>query len=78
MHKDLEKILITEEEIHEAAKRLAAQIERDYEGEQNIVLVGLLKGSVQFMSDLLKNIDMDSVYSAYLDSLRWYKELLIA
>ena len=58
MHKDLEKILITEEEIHEAAKRLAAQIERDYEGEQDIVLVGLLKGSVQFMADLLKNIDM--------------------
>ena len=58
MHKDLEKILITEDEIREAAKRLAAQIEKDYEGEDDIFFVGLLKGSVQFMADLLKNIDM--------------------
>ena len=58
MNNDLEKVLITEEEIKEAAKRLAAQIERDYQGEDEIVFVGLLKGSVQFMADLLKNIDM--------------------
>ena len=58
MHKDMEKVLITQEEIQEAAKRLAAQIERDYAGEDSIVFVGLLKGSVQFMADLLKNIDM--------------------
>ena len=58
MHKDLEKVLITEEEIRDAAKRLAAQIERDYADEEDIIFVGLLKGSVQFMSDLLKNIDM--------------------
>ena len=58
MHKDLEKILITEEEIREATARLAAQIEEDYKGEDDIVLVGLLKGSVQFMADLLKHIDM--------------------
>ena len=58
MYKDLEKVLITEDEIHEAAKRLAARIEKDYEGEDSIVLVGLLKGSVQFMADLLKNINM--------------------
>lgn len=58
MHKDLEKILITEEEIREATARLAAQIEKDYEGENDIVFVALLKGSVQFMADLLKHIDM--------------------
>ena len=58
MHKDLEKILITEEEIREATARLAAQIEEDYKGEEDIVFVGLLKGSVQFMADLLKHIDM--------------------
>ena len=58
MHKDLEKILITEEEIREATARLAAQIEEDYKGEEDIVFVALLKGSVQFMADLLKHIDM--------------------
>lgn len=55
MHKDLEKILVTEEEILSAAKRLAAEIDRDYAGEE-ILFVGLLKGSVQFMADLLKNV----------------------
>ena len=55
MHKDLEKILITEEEIQAAAKRIAAQIDADYAGEE-VVFVGLLKGSVQFMADLLKHI----------------------
>ena len=55
MHKDLEKILISEEEILSAAKRLALEIDRDYAGEE-ILFVGLLKGSVQFMADLLKNV----------------------
>lgn len=54
MHQDLEKILLTEAEIREAADRLAAQIERDYAAEDEVVFVGLLKGSVQFMADLLK------------------------
>lgn len=56
MHQDLEKILITEEEIKAAAKRMAEEIERDCRDEDEIVLVGLLKGSVQFMAELLKNI----------------------
>jgi len=55
MHKDLEKVLITEEEIQSAAKKLAERIDSDFAGEE-IVFVGLLKGSVQFMADLLKNI----------------------
>ncbi len=58
MHKDLQKILISEEEIKAAAKRLAEQIQRDCADEDEVVFVGLLKGSVQFMADLLKNIDM--------------------
>ena len=45
-------------EPYQIEQRLAAQIERDYAGEDEIVFVGLLKGSVQFMADLLKNIDM--------------------
>lgn len=56
MHKDLEKILITEDEIKEAVARLASQIDRDYAGEE-VLFVGLLKGSVQIMADLLKNVN---------------------
>jgi hypoxanthine phosphoribosyltransferase len=55
MHQDLKTVLITEEEIQAAAQRLAAQIDADYAGEE-IVFVGLLKGSVQFMADLLKHV----------------------
>ncbi len=57
MHKDLEKILYTEEEVKAASKKLADRINKDYAG-QEVVFVGLLKGSVQFMADLLKNIDL--------------------
>ena len=55
MHKDLEKILYTEQELRQAARQLAERIENDYKDEQSVVFVGLLKGSVQFMSDLLRS-----------------------
>ncbi len=55
MHKDLEKILFTQEQINARVKELAAQINKDYKGEE-IVLVGILKGSVFFYTDLARNI----------------------
>lgn len=55
MHKDLEKVLISEEQISQAVKRIAEQIDKDYEGKE-ILFVGLLKGSVAFMADLMKQI----------------------
>ena len=58
MHKDLEKILISEEEIVSRCKELGAQISKDYEGKDPIV-IGLLKGSVPFMAELIKNITID-------------------
>ena len=56
MHRDLEKILISEEQIQETVKRLAGQIDEDYKGKE-VLFVGLLKGSVIFMADLLKYIE---------------------
>ncbi len=55
LHKDVEKVLLSEEEIQEAVVRIAKQIDEDYKGKE-IILVGLLKGSVVFMADLLKQI----------------------
>lgn len=55
MHQDIEKILVSAEEINEAVVRLSKQIDEDYKGKE-ILLVGLLKGSVAFMADLLKNV----------------------
>ena len=57
MRKDIAKILITEEQIDEITTRLAAEIDRDYAGEdKNLVLVCVLKGSIVFMGDIMKKI----------------------
>lgn len=55
MKNDILKILITEEEIAKKVNELGAQISRDYEG-KNLLLVGVLKGSVVFMADLMRAI----------------------
>ncbi|MBQ4569240.1 MAG: hypoxanthine phosphoribosyltransferase [Ruminococcus sp.] len=58
MHKDCERILFTQEEIHQMVCSLAKRINEDYKG-KNLILIGLLKGSIMFMSDLMKEIELD-------------------
>ena len=53
---DIEKILVSHDEITEAAKKLGAQLTKDY-AEKNPILVGILKGSIPFMAELVKHID---------------------
>lgn len=55
MHNDVCEILLNEEEIKEICKRLGQQISKDYEGKK-LLLVGILNGSVVFMTDLLREI----------------------
>ena len=55
---NVEKVLISEEEIVKRCKELGAQISKDYAG-KNPMIIGLLKGSVPFMAELIKNIDID-------------------
>lgn len=60
MHKDVEKILFSEEQIEERCKELGKEITKFYSrSKKKPVLVGLLKGSVPFMAELIKYIDMD-------------------
>ena len=56
MKDDLKDILLTEEEIQEICKDLGEQLTRDYK-DKPLVCVGILKGSVMFMADLIKRID---------------------
>ena len=56
LEKDIKKILISQDEITEAAKKLGVQLTKDYEG-KNPILVGILKGSIPFMAELVKHID---------------------
>jgi hypoxanthine phosphoribosyltransferase len=53
MAADLERVLITEEEIHAKLDELGAKIWRDYEG-KDLLLVGILKGAVMVMADLMR------------------------
>ena len=55
MDQDILKVLITEEELRECVKKLGEQISRDYQG-KNLLMVSVLKGSVVFMSDLMRSI----------------------
>jgi len=55
MHQDIERILLSEEEIAQIVDRIADQINKDYQGKE-LMLIGLLKGSISFMADLMKKI----------------------
>ena len=55
MLKDVERILITSEEIGARVRELGQQITNDYAG-QDILMIGVLRGAVIFMSDLARAI----------------------
>lgn len=54
---DIEKVLLTEEDIQKKVKEIGEKITRDYEG-KNLMLVSVLKGSIAFMADLMRAIDL--------------------
>ena len=53
MGSDLEKVLLTQEQIWDRLDELAQQIWADYEG-KDVLLVGVLKGAVLVMADLMR------------------------
>lgn len=55
MLKDIKKVFFSKEELEAIARRLGSQISRDYEN-RNLLIVSVLKGSVIFMADLMRNI----------------------
>ncbi len=60
MNPNIKKVLISEEEIVKRCHELAKEIDRDYANNPNKVLfVALLKGSVPFLSELIKRVEMD-------------------
>lgn len=52
------EVMISQEEIEKRAKEIGAQIENDFAGE-GVILVGILRGAVMWMTDLMKNINLD-------------------
>ncbi|MEO4055538.1 hypoxanthine phosphoribosyltransferase [Solibacillus sp. CAU 1738] len=53
---DIEKIMITEEQIQERVKELGAQLTAEYDNKFPLA-VGVLKGAMPFMTDLMKRFD---------------------
>ncbi|MFD1736917.1 hypoxanthine phosphoribosyltransferase [Bacillus salitolerans] len=56
MHEEIEKVLISEEQIQQKIRELGVELTKEYEGRFPL-LVGVLKGAMPFMGDLLKRID---------------------
>lgn len=50
------RVLVTQEDLERRVAELAAEIERDYAGSDRLLCIGVLKGSVFFMVDLLKKL----------------------
>ncbi|GAA4626922.1 MULTISPECIES: hypoxanthine phosphoribosyltransferase [Cellulomonas] len=55
MGDDLEKVLLSEEQLHTRLDEMAAQIDADYAG-KDLLLVGVLKGAVMVMADLARRL----------------------
>ena len=53
--RDIERILITEQQIQDKLRELGEQITRDYEGRE-LLLLGVLKGAFVMMADLSRHI----------------------
>ena len=56
LHPDVSEVILSEEDIKSIVSRMGAEITRDYEG-KNPLLVTVLKGAVIFTADIMRAID---------------------
>lgn len=59
VYDDIGTVLFTEDQIRVRCLELAKQIEKDYRDSDRLLVVGLLKGSVPFLSQLIKGFTLD-------------------
>ena len=57
IHEDIDRVLISAEEIESKIDTLGKQVTEDYRG-KDLLLVGVLKGAFVFMSDLARRIEL--------------------
>lgn len=57
MQDDIQSVLISEQQLADAVKKLGEQISRDY-ADRNLMMVSVLKGSVVFMADMMRAISV--------------------
>jgi len=56
MPENMPEVLISEEEIHDKVEELARRISADYRDVEDLILVGVLKGSFIFLADLARRL----------------------
>ena len=54
---EIEKVLIDEAALQSRLREMAAQVDRDYEG-RDVLLVGVLKGAIMVMADLARDMNI--------------------
>ena len=74
--------LITEAEVKKRVKELGRQITGEYKDAEDVILVGLLRGSTIFLADLAREIDLEAkidfmVVSSYGNSMESSREVRI-
>ena len=57
LHSDIERILLTREQIYEKTVELGKRITEDYK-DKPLILVSVLKGSIVFIADIMREIDL--------------------
>lgn len=71
MHRDIEEVLVSENQLREKTKELAKKITKDFQ-DKDFIMVTILKGGFIFSSDLVREIDLNvninfMVASSYAD-----------
>ena len=57
MHNDILKVLLTEEQLKEKTKELAAKVSKDYR-DKNVLIISVLKGAFIFAADFIRELDI--------------------
>jgi hypoxanthine phosphoribosyltransferase len=61
LHPDLERVIVSAEEIENRVQALADQISKDYAGAETLYIVCILKGAFIFMADLVRVLSIQHI-----------------
>lgn len=61
LFQDLERVLISEKELHERISQLGRQISADYAGKP-LILISILRGGIVFLADLMRSITIPHAF----------------
>ena len=58
MNNDIERVIYDQQEIDQRVSELAEQLNHDYAGKRDVVVVAVLTGAIMFTMDLYKRLDL--------------------